>query len=174
MESNGALGSWPARPGGYIEPTEEGEGMTISTEMLGDRLEITDVLVRYATGIDRRDWPLFRTCWTDDVDANYGRGIGHFHTADEITEFMTRSHAVMGPTWHRLSNFTVEVEGDRATTRTYLHAVLNVDKEDPDRWMDVTGHYDDTLVRTPAGWRISRRRCGRARVVGSRPAGMDI
>ena len=36
---------------------------------------ITDVLVRYATGIDTRNWPLFRTCFTDDVQADYGPGV---------------------------------------------------------------------------------------------------
>jgi 3-phenylpropionate/cinnamic acid dioxygenase small subunit len=144
------------------------------SDVIRDRAEITELLVRYATGIDRRDWDLFRAIWTDDLDANYGRGIGHFHSAQEITDFMTASHAVMGPTWHRLSNFSIDVDGDRATSRTYVHAVLNVDKDDPERWLDVIGHYDDELVRGPDGWRIARRRCGRARVVGSRPDNMDF
>lgn len=144
------------------------------SDAIKDRADITDVLVRYATGIDRRDWDLFRTIWTDDVDANYGRGIGHFRSADEITDFMSASHAVMGSTWHRLSNFSIEVDGDRARARTYVHAVLNVDREDPERWMDVIGHYDDELVRAPDGWRIAHRRVARARMVGSRPDNMDI
>jgi hypothetical protein len=133
-----------------------------------DRADIIDVLVGYATGIDRRDWALFRSLWTDDVDADYGR-IGHFRSAEQITEFMAASHARMGSTWHRLSNFDVDVQGDSATARTYLHAVLNVDKDDPDAWLDVIGHYDDTLVRTPAGWKICRRRTGKPRVIGSVP-----
>ena len=143
-------------------------------DVLRDRAEITEVLVRYATGIDRRDWELFRSIWTEDVDANYGRGIGHFHSADEITDYMTRSHASMGSTWHRLSNFSIDVQGDEATSRTYVHAVLNVVRDDPDRWLEVIGHYDDSLVRTVGGWRVARRRVGRARVQGSRPDHMDI
>jgi 3-phenylpropionate/cinnamic acid dioxygenase small subunit len=139
-----------------------------------DRTDITDVLVRYATGIDRRDWALFRTCWAEDIDANYGRGIGHFHSADEITNYMTEAHADMGPTWHRLSNFSIEVDGDTATARTYLHAVLNVDKGDSDRWMEVMGHYDDLLVRSAAGWKIQRRRVGRPRITGTQPPGLDL
>jgi SnoaL-like domain len=35
------------------------------------RLDIADVLVRYASGIDRCDWALFRSCFTDDCDADY-------------------------------------------------------------------------------------------------------
>jgi hypothetical protein len=30
------------------------------------REDVTEVLVRYATGIDTRDWELFRSCFTDD------------------------------------------------------------------------------------------------------------
>jgi 3-phenylpropionate/cinnamic acid dioxygenase small subunit len=136
------------------------------TDLRADEADITDVLVRYATGIDRRDWELFRTCWTEDVDANYG-GIGHFHGVKEITDFMAARHLRMGATWHRLSNVVIEVDGDTAIARTYVHAVLNVDKDDPDAWLDVFSHYDDTLVRTGVGWRIRQRRTGRARMTGA-------
>jgi hypothetical protein len=50
---------------------------------------------RYATGIDRREWPLFRTCFTDDILAEY-EGIGTWRSVDEIAEFMVRAHAGMG------------------------------------------------------------------------------
>jgi 3-phenylpropionate/cinnamic acid dioxygenase small subunit len=138
------------------------------TDTHGDRADIEAVLVRYATGIDRRDWSLFRSIWSEDVDADYGR-IGHFRNADEITDFMVASHERMGSTWHRLSNFAIDVDGDAASARTYVHAVLNVDKEDPEAWLDVIGHYDDTLVRTAGGWKIARRRTGRARMIGPAP-----
>ena len=56
------------------------------------RQDVADVLVRYATGIDRRDWALFRTCFTPDCEADYG-DIGVWHGADAITEWMEKSHA---------------------------------------------------------------------------------
>jgi hypothetical protein len=37
-----------------------------------DRQDISELLVRYATGIDRRDWPLFRTVFTDNCELDYG------------------------------------------------------------------------------------------------------
>ena len=46
-----------------------------------DRQAISDLLVRYATGIDRRDWPLFRTVFTDDGDVDYGE-IGTWRGVD--------------------------------------------------------------------------------------------
>jgi hypothetical protein len=33
-------------------------------QLLLDRAEISDVQLRYATGLDSRNWPLFRSCFT--------------------------------------------------------------------------------------------------------------
>lgn len=40
--------------------------------IMDDHYEITELLVRYATGIDSRDRQLFRTCFTDDAHFDYG------------------------------------------------------------------------------------------------------
>ncbi len=67
------------------------------------RAEVEDVLVRYATGIDRRDWDLFRTCFTEDCHPDYG-DIGVWDGADEPTAWMQKTHAPCGATLHRISN----------------------------------------------------------------------
>ncbi|MCK9895191.1 nuclear transport factor 2 family protein [Frankia sp. AgB32] len=46
-----------------------------------DRDEIADVLLRYTVGIDRRDWKLFRTCFTDHCTIDYG-DFGAWQGAD--------------------------------------------------------------------------------------------
>lgn len=120
-----------------------------------DRLDIADVLVRYATGIDRRDWGLFRTCFTADVHADYG-DIGEWHSVDAIVEYMAASHEPMGHTLHRLTNLAVALDGDRATTRAYVDAILMA--PDGGSGLNAVGFYDDELVRTGGGWRIARRR----------------
>lgn len=132
--------------------------------MYDDRAQIADVLIRYATGIDRRDWALFRTCWTDEIDADYDT-VGRFSTVGEITDAMTALHANMGPTYHRVSNFVIDVDGDRAAVRSYVHAVLMVTAGDPNNWVDAIGHYEDVFVRTAEGWRISSRVSRVARVL---------
>lgn len=135
---------------------------------MNDSLEarslIGDVLIRYATGVDQRDWPLFRTCWTPDVEADYGQ-IGIFSGVDALTDFMVASHDAMGPTHHRLSNFVIDVDGDRATARSYVHAILIAVPGDASSWIDAVGTYEDVLVRTADGWRISKRTVHMARVM---------
>ncbi|MFZ0832128.1 MAG: nuclear transport factor 2 family protein [Mycobacterium sp.] len=118
-----------------------------------DRQDISDLLVRYATGIDRHDWPLFRTVFTDDCELDYGQ-VGTWNGVDAVTEFMELSHAGV-QTLHRMSNQAIEVDGDRAQARTYVDMVM-VGEGNPG--VNAIGYYDDEIVRTADGWRIARRR----------------
>ena len=117
------------------------------------RQSITDVLIRYATGIDARDWSLLRSCFTDDCDADYGK-IGHWHGADEITAWMAQTHEPLGPTLHRITNVSVDLEQDPVASRCYVHAIIVL----PDRSaLHAYGFYDDEFVLSAAGPTIARR-----------------
>jgi 3-phenylpropionate/cinnamic acid dioxygenase small subunit len=131
-----------------------------------DRQVISDVLVRYATGIDRRDWPLFRTVFTDDCELDYGE-IGAWKGADAVTEFMRQAHELAGHTMHRLTNQVITVDGDSARARTYVDALIML--ADNSSGVNAAGFYDDEFVRTEGGWQIARRRFTQVRVaaVGS-------
>ena len=120
-----------------------------------DKHDIAEVLVRYATGIDTRDWDLFRTCFTEDLLAEYD-GIATWHGVEEITASMESSHAEMGHTMHQLANLAITVDGDDASARSYVDAVLMA--ADGQTGLNPRGIYDDRLVRTADGWRIAHRR----------------
>ncbi|BBY18559.1 nuclear transport factor 2 family protein [Mycolicibacterium litorale] len=128
---------------------------------MSDREDITGTLTRYATGIDRRDWRLFRTVFTDDCELDYG-DIGTWHDAQSVTDFMEQAHAMAGHTLHRLTNFAIDVDGDHASARTYVDALIFA--PDNNTGVNAVGFYDDELVRTGAGWRIARRRFTSVRV----------
>jgi 3-phenylpropionate/cinnamic acid dioxygenase small subunit len=133
--------------------------------MASDIDAIRDVLVRYATAIDTRDWQLFRTCFTDDAVTDYG-DIGRWSDIDGITGFMEAAHLGFRATNHMLSNFVIDLEGDQARATTYFHAVLAFAGDSED-WIDSVGRYEDTLVRTPDGWRIAERRTHITRMLSS-------
>ena len=126
-----------------------------------DRQDIADVLVRYATGIDRRDWPLFRTVFTDDCELDYGE-VGSWQGVDAVTEFMQQAHALAGHTMHRLTNQVIAVDGDSAQARTYVDALIMLANNNSG--VNAAGFYDDELVRTERGWQIVRRRFIQVRV----------
>lgn len=115
--------------------------------------QITDVLLRYATGIDSRNWDLFRTCFTEDCQLDYG-ALGIWSSREAVTCFMQLSHS--GPSLHRLSNFAITIEDNRARARTYVDALVL----GPGGWGGASsiGYYDDELIQTAAGWQIAKRR----------------
>ena len=123
--------------------------------MSEDSEEIVAVLVRYARAIDGKDWPLLRTCFTDDATSDYGE-IGSWRGAGDLVAFMEEAHAGMGPTQHHLSNFHIEVVGDQASSLAYVHAVT-VLASHPDDWIDTVGTYRDRLRCGADGWRIAHR-----------------
>jgi hypothetical protein len=121
-----------------------------------DEQEIIAVLIRYASGIDRRDWPLFETCFTADAHTDYGT-FGQWSSAAHITAFMQQAHAAMGPTLHRLSNFAIAAQESGAIARSYVDALLMPGAAGGDAHRGI-GYYDDELVKTAQGWRIKARR----------------
>lgn len=126
-----------------------------------DRGDIGELLIRYATGIDRRDWPLFRTVFTPDCELDYGE-IGQWSGVDAVTEFMQLAHAAAGHTLHRITNRAVDLDGDRAKARSYVDGLIMA--ADNRSGVNAVGFYDDEIVRTPQGWRIARRRFTPVRV----------
>jgi 3-phenylpropionate/cinnamic acid dioxygenase small subunit len=123
---------------------------------LEDERQITAGMIRYATGIDRRDWPLLAACFTTDARSDYG-AFGQFDTGKALVDFMDAAHRDVGPTLHRMSNFAITGDGDRATARSYVDALL-LPKDEGGETHRGIGFYDDDLVKTSDGWRISRRR----------------
>ena len=143
--------------------------MTVPTERERQaRQDIADVLVRYASGIDRRDWQLFRSCFADQCEADYG-DVGSWRSGDEIADFMKEMHEPLGPTLHRITNQVVELRGDdEATARSYVDALVMGPDNGPANRVD--GYYDDELVRDAGGWRITRRRFTMIRLEMGEPA----
>ena len=127
-----------------------------------DRQDISDLMVRYATGIHRRDWPLFRTVFTDDCELDYGE-IGAWKGVDAVVEFMEQTHALLGHTMHRMSNIAITVDGNRGVARTYLDGLMMA--PDNKSGVNAIGFYDDEVVRTADGWRIARRRTTIVRLI---------
>jgi hypothetical protein len=123
---------------------------------LRDEQEIIALLIRYATGIDRRDWSLFQSCFTQDARTDYGT-FGQWASAAQLTAFMQQAHAAVGHTLHRLSNFAIAAQGEGAVARSYVDALLMPGSAGGDVRRGI-GYYDDELVKTTQGWRIETRR----------------
>jgi 3-phenylpropionate/cinnamic acid dioxygenase small subunit len=117
------------------------------------RQSIVDVINRYATGIDEKDWTRFRTCWADDAGTDYG-AIGSWSTGDEITAFMEEVHEPCADSLHRITNIVVWLDDGTVRSRAYVDAVLLFRR----KAMHAMGRYEDEWVEVDGEWRIGFRR----------------
>ena len=145
-------------------------GPMLSLQEISDRLEIQDLMVRYAHAVDTRDWPLFRAVFTEDATVDYTAFGGPVGSVDEVVEFLSTVLPLFGATQHLVANCAIELEregggrGDRATVRTMCHNPMALPAEaGKEAGVLVCGlWYRDTVVRTPEGWRIGERAEDRA------------
>ena len=122
-----------------------------------DVLAIRSVLDRYACGIDRKDWALFASCFTEDVTADYGRN-GQYSGRDAFVAAFDEMHRPpVGATLHRITNHDITVDGDTAHAVSAFDAVLQAEHKGF-QLLHVIGTYTDDLRRTDDVWRIARRR----------------
>jgi len=116
------------------------------------RFEILDLINRYSTGIDTRDWDLFRSTFADAADVDFG--FAQWSGAEAFTIFMRDTHNPAGRTLHRMTNTTV-TSVEPLTVRTYGDAIVfeadNVSGTIANAW------YDDVLTRTEHGLQIQSR-----------------
>jgi hypothetical protein len=131
--------------------------VTVDLATLLDRQAVVDVCVRYATALDGRDWALLRTCFTPDVEGDYGGGR-LVHGYEAVETMCRQALEPLAVSQHLLGNFTVEVSGNEASSSCYLQAQHVRPGTPGGDHFSVAGTYTDRLVHAPDGWRIARRR----------------
>jgi hypothetical protein len=117
--------------------------------------EVVDVVTRYATGIDRRHWALFRSVFADDAKVDFGPLVGSWTTGDDFTAFIRELLAPVGPSLHRMTNIVI-TGTNPLTARTYGDA-LTQHRDDPTMVDHSAGYYDDEFIRTDDGLKIVSR-----------------
>jgi ketosteroid isomerase-like protein len=110
----------------------------------------------YCWALDTRDWERLRLIFLPDVVAHLG--AGGQRGVDEVIARTSSALSRLDVSQHTVSTHDVNITGDSATGRCYLHA-QHVLRGTPggDNFV-IGGRYDDRYVRTSAGWRIAERR----------------
>lgn len=120
--------------------------------------DITRRVYEYAYGIDTRDWALYRSIFADEIHMNFQSYNGNPAStmkADDWVAGCRRLFDNLDATQHSMTNPLVDVNGDTARCRMYMQAehFLQNRLGNPD--FALGGYYDDVLVRTAKGWKIS-------------------
>ena len=126
-------------------------------DYIADRLQLLDLCTRYAVGVDRKDWELFRSCFTEDAVIDYTATGGPRHRRDDMVVFLSEAMAQFSGTQHFVLNQEVEIEGDTASGRIGFYNPMPLQLEQGKMFYLVGGWYVDDYTRTSEGWKFSAR-----------------
>ena len=131
---------------------------SISLEAIADRLQIDDLLTRYATGLDAKDWDLWATCFTEDAFIDYESAGGIKGDLPEVRAWLEKTMEMFPMTQHVVGNRVIEIDGDTATARSAFYNPMGLpDANGGMKLFFDGGYYNDRLVRTADGWKIRER-----------------
>jgi hypothetical protein len=117
--------------------------------------EISQVIYRYARGIDRFDLDLVRSCYHPDAHDQHGNMEGD---VDAFIDMCRRVLPAFEATQHFMGNLLIEVDGDRARAETYAVIYHRIKKDDGTGKDEVWGiRYVDRFERRDGAWRIAYR-----------------
>lgn len=95
---------------------------------MSDRQAVQDVMLRYAAGVDDRDFEMYRSCFADEVVV-IGMGPEPIHGADAWLDFVRMALEQYGPTQHMLGPQLASIDGDTAETRNDVQALHTLKKD---------------------------------------------
>ena len=130
--------------------TTEREDERLRNRETADRVEIIQLLHRYAFTVDTANWDLLPQVFTPDAQVDFGSVDQYVESEsivkglDAIRAWFEAALAPFPDVLHFMTNHLVDVTGDEARTHTLMH-VLN---------MSMGGIYRGHAVRTPDGWRL--------------------
>jgi hypothetical protein len=128
------------------------------TQQVYDHLEIQSLLTRYCTAIDSKQYDGLDFVFASDAFIDYTSAGGIKGLFPEVKDWLETVLALFPMTQHVVANFDIRVSGDEATSRCIFYNPMGLGLPDGKVQMFfVGGYYNDKLVRTEKGWRITER-----------------
>ncbi len=126
------------------------------------RKEIEDSLLRYARGVDRRDWPAVRACYHDDATDWHGEYRGD---ADGFIDWVKARHAAIPFSMHFLGNCLIDFSDElTAVVETYFIAIQRREPQIIESGSNITGtdievfgRYCDRFEKRDGVWKVAER-----------------
>jgi hypothetical protein len=123
----------------------------VDIQAIADKLEIHELLARYARGVDTHDWELWKSVFTDDALVDYSQSGVMRGKRDEVADFLREVYETIPWATHYITNIEIELLGDRANVRAMFFNPMQLPGMDADS--STGGYYFHELVRTPDGWK---------------------
>jgi hypothetical protein len=119
-----------------------------------DKLEVGELAMKLARGIDRCDAELISSVFWPDASDDHGSFKG---SAQEFVRWVIPVLHGMERTSHQICNQLVEVRGARAFSESYFIATHRIDVNGAPVDMVAAGRYLDRCEKRGGEWRIAHR-----------------
>jgi hypothetical protein len=129
------------------------KGAQMDVQEVADRLEIQELLAKYARGVDRKQFELWKDVFTADAVLDYSN-VGHAPgPRDEVIAYFAAALAHVPMTQHFVSNVEYEfaADGNSANVTAMFYNPMQLPG-----MADLSycgGYYHHRFVRTADGWR---------------------
>jgi hypothetical protein len=127
-------------------------------QRIDDHIAIERLLLDYGRTLDARDFKAYSELFAKDGE--WKGGFGTFKGPAAIQEAMEKTFRnaagdiPKGNNFHIMSNFIIDVQGDRATAKSYF-IFYKLDKNKP--VPEIAGRYEDLLIRENGTWKFLQR-----------------
>ena len=119
---------------------------------MAEKSAIEEVLLRYASAIDIKDYPTLRSLFCDDIRGQYGSVV--VEGGDELLKWIDEQTADTAWQHHYLNVYHVDVDGDSASALTY-HTSHQVKTATPNQCTKIVARYHDKLRKQDGAWKIA-------------------
>ncbi|MCG5433759.1 nuclear transport factor 2 family protein [Mycobacterium sp. MYCO198283] len=121
-------------------------------QRLGDELEITALLHRYARAVDTKDWELYREVFTADARIDYSSAGAIAGSREAVADWLAQGFSAIPMSMHYITNIEVlALTDDAAQVRAMFYNPMQLPGMTELSYCG--GYYHHQLVRTPQGWR---------------------
>ncbi|HEV8298676.1 MAG TPA: nuclear transport factor 2 family protein [Acidimicrobiales bacterium] len=160
--------------------------MALSVQQISDRIEIEDLLQRYTSSIDAKDWDRLDTVFTVDATLDYTTSGGPVGPYPDVKAWLQRALAHFPMTHHMIGKSSIDLDGDTAHCRTIFYNPMGMSIDETGRFIPggaagagqhvfiVGGFYNDTCARLADGWRIVHKFEEQSYLYGTFAEGFDI
>lgn len=113
-----------------------------------------ELCARYAMGVDRRDQALLASLWWPESTIDFGLFKG---SGEEFASLICAPNPAVEISYHFASNELFELDGDRATGRSYVIGMSSLVGPDGKTDQMVGGRYLDRYERRNGVWKFVHR-----------------
>ncbi len=144
--------------GASVLTAADDRSLAARVQRLEDQQEIERLLVDYGRALDARDFVKYASLFAKD-----GEWTGGFGTAKGPAAIKAMMDKEIGSTpaprpnstYHLLTNFAIDLQGDTATVWSRWAFVVTSKANAPS--ILYGGHYDDVVVREDGRWKFRKR-----------------